>query len=280
VPWIQWLARSVVKHSFFSATLSGELYMNKHAAVLCLTLLAAMAIAQTKSGAPKTPRAPKSLLFLTTAQIDPARLLAPPPPDGSDKQVKEMAEVKRLIATRTPERFAQAKWDAEHEDLSPFFATLGPEFDLQRLPVTAKLLAGVLNDQNIAASTAKDYFHRKFPVTAEMPTSGYNDWTCDAGDHKPDSRPLRSYPSGHATLGYSVGVVLAALIPEKSQAILIRAADYAYSREVCGDHYHSDVEASRALGTAVGVMLLNNAPLKPQLEAARAELRAVHLTAE
>jgi len=254
--------------------------MNKHAAVLGLTVPAAMAFAQTKSGAPKTPRAPKTLLFLTTAQIDPSRLLAPPPPDGSDKQVKEMAEVKHLIATRTPERFAQAKWDAEHEDLSPFFATLGPVFDLQKLPVTAKLLAGVLNDQNIAASTAKDYFHRKFPVTAEMPASGYNYWTCDAGDHKPDSRPLRSYPSGHATLGYSVGIVLAALIPEKSQAILIRAADYAYSREVCGDHYHSDVEASRALGTAVGVMLLNNAPLKPQFEAARTELRAAHLTAQ
>ncbi len=26
----------------------------------------------------------------------------------------------------------------------------------------------------------------------------------------------------------------------RRQAILIRAADYAYSREVCGDHYHSD----------------------------------------
>jgi acid phosphatase (class A) len=77
-----------------------------------------------------------------------------------------------------------------------------------------------------------------------------------------------------------VGVVLAALIPEKSQAILTRAADYAYSREVCGDHYHSDVEASRALGTAVGVLLLNSASLKPQLDAARAELRAVHLTAQ
>ena len=96
----------------------------------------------------------------------------------------------------------------------------------------------------------------------------------------PIARPRRSYPGGHATLGYSVGIVLAALIPEKFQAILIRAADYAYSRDVCGDHYHSDVEASRALGTAVGVMLLNNAPLKPQLEAARAELRAAHLTAQ
>ncbi len=97
----------------------------------------------------------------------------------------------------------------------------------------------MLKDQGIATSTAKDYFHRKFPVTENL-TSNCNDWTCDAGDHKPESRPLRSYPSGHATRGYSVGIVLAALIPEKLQALLIRAADHAYSREVCGDHYHSD----------------------------------------
>jgi acid phosphatase (class A) len=68
------------------------------------------------------------------------------------------------------------------------------------------------------------------------------------------------------------------LLPEKSQAILARAADYAYSREVCGDHYHSDVEASHALGNAVGILLLNNARLKPQIEAARVELRAAGLT--
>jgi acid phosphatase (class A) len=116
-------------------------------------------------------------------------------------------------------------------------------------------------------------------VTAEMPTS-YGEWTCDVADRKPESRPLRSYPSGHATLGYSVGVVLAALIPEKSQAILLRAADYAYSREVCGDHYHTDVEASRAFGTTLGALLLNNAALRPQIVAAKAELRAAHITAE
>ena len=86
------------------------------------------AFAQTENGAPK---APKTLQFLTPAQIDPSRLLAPPAPDGSDSQVKEMAEVKRLIKTRTPEQLTQAKWDAEHEDISPFFATLGPDFDLQ-----------------------------------------------------------------------------------------------------------------------------------------------------
>ena len=244
--------------------------------LIALVCWAAAAFAQTPSPA---SRMPKTLVYLTPEQIDPSRLLAPPPKDGSPAQQEEMAAVKRLIHSRTAERYAQATWDANHEDATPFAATIGPAFDLAKLPATTKLLESVLHDQAVAASTAKDYFHRKFPVTAEMPAS-YREWTCDTPDRKPDSRPLRSYPSGHATLGYSVGVVLAALIPEKSQAILVRAADYAYSREVCGDHYHSDVEASRAFGTALGVMLLENAALKPQIDAAKAELRAAHISAE
>jgi acid phosphatase (class A) len=182
-----------------------------------------------------------------------------------------------MIRSRTRERHAQAEWDAEHEDVTPFAAVIGEGFDMKKLPATAKLLNNVLNDQGIAASTAKDFFRRKFPVTAEMPAV-YREWSCDKDDRKPESRPLRSYPSGHSTLGYSLGVVLANLIPGKSQAILARAADYAYSREVCGDHYHSDVDASRMLGTAVGIMLLQSPAAQSQLEAARAELRAAHLT--
>jgi acid phosphatase (class A) len=51
----------------------------------------------------------------------------------------------------------------------------------------------------------------------------------------------------------------------------------AYSREVCGDHYHSDVEAGHAFGTTLGTLLLHNAAIKPELEAAKAELRAAHI---
>jgi acid phosphatase (class A) len=49
-------------------------------------------------------------------------------------------------------------------------------------------------------------------------------------------------------------------------------------REICGDHYHADVEASHALGSAVAIMLLKSAGLQSQIEAARAELWAVGLT--
>jgi acid phosphatase (class A) len=221
----------------------------------------------------------KTLKILTPVEIDPSRLLPPPPADGSESQRKELKEVERLVETRSKERFAQAKWDNEHEDPTAFAATLGPAFDLQKLPSTAKLLATVMNDQSMAASAAKAYFHRRAPVAAAGDAvSNYQAWSCDEGVKKPADRALRSYPSGHATMGYSVGIILAALMSEKSQAILARAADYAYSREVCGDHYHSDVEASHALGSALGMMLLNKASLKPQIEAARAELRAAGLT--
>ena len=184
-----------------------------------------------------------------------------------------MAEVKRLIYSRSKERYTEAVWDSRHEDPTPFAAVIGPGFNLVKLPATARLLADVSNDQNVATSLAKDFFKRKFPVTAEMP-GDYGEWTCDAEDRKPASRPLRSYPSGHATMAYTFGVVLSALIPEKSQAILSRSATYAYSREVCGDHYHSDVEAGHVLGTTLGVLLLHNERLKPEIDAAKAELKS------
>jgi acid phosphatase (class A) len=246
-----------------------------HTALFVFVLPAAAALAQTAPTASPT----KKLKILAPAETDPSRLLPPPPADGSLSQRKELDEVERVVKTRTPQRFAQAKWDNEHEDATAFAATIGPSFDLEKLPATAKLLALVLNDQSVVASAAKVFFHRAAPVAAAGAAAGsYQDWSCDQDVKKPADRPLRSYPSGHATMGYSLAIVLSALMPEKSQAIQARAADYAYSREVCGDHYHSDVEASHALGNALGIMLLDSAALKPQIEASKAELRAAHLT--
>ncbi len=239
-----------------------------------IVAIAMMLVSGTASYAQKT------LQYLTPAEIEPSRLLPPPPKDGSLTQRKELAELKSILSARSPERFAQAQWDNAHESSVVFASAIGPEFDLAKLPMTARLLSAVENDQSVAASAAKVYFSRKFAAVID---TSIVPLTCDPADvrasaAKPGGRALRSYPSGHATMGYSVGVFLAGMIPEKSQAILTRAADYAFSREVCGDHYHSDVEASHALGTALGVMLLQNAALRPQIEAAKAELRAAHIT--
>ena len=116
--------------------------------------------------------------------------------------------------------------------------------------------------------SAKDYFKRKRP------------WIVDASvkSCSKEDAPLSSYPSGHATLGYSMGVVLSSLVPDKSQTILARAAEYAYSRLVCGMHFRADVEAGQVLGTLVGVALLHNAKFRDDYEAAAMELKMAGLT--
>jgi acid phosphatase (class A) len=241
-------------------------------ASLLLTAVSGAVLAADPAAPPDAarPHASKALMALADDQIDPSRLLPAPPADGSERQKAELADVQRIYGSRTTERLAQAQWDNDHEDLTVFNATLGPSFDLTKLPATAKLLALVDNDQKIAAGRAKSFFKRTRP------------WALDPSirpcDYKPNANPQTSYPSGHATLGYSVGYVLAALMPDKAKTILTRADDYAYSREVCGDHFPSDLEASHVLGTDVAIQILNKPEVAPMLAAARAELRAAQLT--
>lgn len=223
--------------------------------------------AQTQAPAPHKP---KTLHVVTEADVDPSRLLPPPYKDGSDFQKAELAEVQRAYRTRSPERRAQAEWDDKHESVELFFKVLGPKFDLEKLPATAKLMATVDNEQSVTANIAKRYFKRNRPWAIDP--------TLVACDYRPNAPPLTSYPSGHATLSYSEGYILAALMPEKAQAILDRAQEYAYSRIVCGAHYPSDIEASHVLGTELAIAMMHKPAFAADFDAARAELKAAGLT--
>jgi acid phosphatase (class A) len=239
---------------------------------LLLTVAALAALAGPGPGLAQTAPAPapkptKVLKYLAPVDIDARRLLPPPPVDGSEINRAELAEMHRITDTASAERRTQAKWDDDHEDPSMFAATVGAGFDLDKLPATAEVLAIVQNDASIAASAAKKTFERRRPWAIDATIK-----TCD-----PDDKPLTSYPSGHSTLGYSLGMTLAVLIPEKSQAFLARAHDYAYSRVVCGSHYASDTQASQALAAAFVTALLKNPEFEVKLRAAHAELQAAKL---
>jgi acid phosphatase (class A) len=56
-------------------------------------------------------------------------------------------------------------------------------------------------------------------------------------------------------------------------AILARAADYAYSRVICGVHYPSDGNASKLAAYSMMSILVNNPQFKQELDAARVEIR-------
>jgi acid phosphatase (class A) len=203
--------------------------------------------------------------FLAPGQIDPSLILPPPPDDAASKA--ERAELDKIQAEMSPADFARATTDNDNETPT-LYQTVLPAFDLSNLPATAHLMDEVVEEQKAAAKAAKVYFHRTRPYVSDATLK-----TCE----KPDAKPQNSYPSGHAVLAYSTGVVLAALMPSKSQIILARAADYAHERLVCGVHYRSDIVAGQVLGSVVAVELLQNRDFKIDFDAAEAELHAAGL---
>jgi acid phosphatase (class A) len=205
-----------------------------------------------------------ALHYLSPAEFAPTITLPYPPARGSEIEKAELAQLHAIVASASPERLARAVWDDAHEDPQIFDDVLG--VTLEQLPQTWALLKEVQEEADVTADVDKDAFGRERPWSVD-PTLA----NCDAGKGKKSNR---SYPSGHASLSYSVGYVLAQILPELAPPILARAADYAMSREICGVHYPSDTEASHVIGTLIASKLLANPAFREKLAPARTELRA------
>lgn len=201
-----------------------------------------------------------------SSRIEPSLILPPPPAAGSPLAQAEVAELHAIAGRATPDMLAVAKKDSDDERPDLFNDVLG--FDVMALPATAKLLNDVVKEQKTDAGAAKKFFHRGRPWTVDSTIA-----TCEP--HGP-GKAETSYPSGHATLAFSTGVMLAALMPEKAQAILARAKAYAENRLVCGVHFRSDIAAGQDLGTIVAVRLMQDPTVAREMDAARAELRGQH----
>jgi hypothetical protein len=69
-----------------------------------------------------------------------------------------------------------------------------------------------------------------------------------------------SYPSGHTTYGYTGALVLAILVPERYQQMIVRGAEYGNDRIIVGAHYAMDVLGGRTLALYDMAHLLANDP--------------------
>lgn len=69
-----------------------------------------------------------------------------------------------------------------------------------------------------------------------------------------------SYPSGHTTYGYTGALVLALLLPERYQQMVVRGAEYGNGRILVGAHYAMDVLGARTLALYDMAHLLANDP--------------------
>ena len=202
--------------------------------------------------------------LLDPASVEASRFLPPPPADGSADNKAEFAELRAIAARSTPEERAAALRDGKDERPDLFDSTVG--LDLMALPETGKLLTMLAEEEDVAAKAAKKYFHRVRPYRADPTVK-----TCAPTD---PNKAANSYPSGHATIAFSTGVVLSALMPAKSQAIMARAYQFAETRLTCGVHFRSDIVAGQQYGTVIALKLMENPVFQAQMAKARAELAA------
>jgi acid phosphatase (class A) len=170
-------------------------------------------------------------------------------------------------------RWSLATSDA---DLSPragmFACAIGLTLDQTNAPTLQRLLSRVGIDGRGVVDPPKDSFNRPRPYVGV------------AGDppicvEKTDSlAKSASYPSGHATISWTWGLILAELAPDRSTEILMRARAIGESRVVCGVHYVSDVEAGRTNGAALVAALHSSPEFRADMEKARAEVAAARET--
>ena len=188
-----------------------------------------------------------------------AALIGDPPRPGSDAAKADLAILLWLQRIRTPGAVRRAETEVSlhigifsevtGKDLrsGPFPHTRALAEDLQRdlRQVTAPL------KQRFARPRPYDAFHQIKPAI-QLETS-------------------YSYPSGHASWGTAEAALLAALQPERREAILERGLMVGYDRVLGGVHYPSDVEAGQALGPAFAQFWMAVPAHHKRLEEAKAE---------
>ena len=200
--------------------------------------------------------------FVTNKDIDLTMILPPPPANDSAQTKAELGEVLTLQVTRTPEMAASAVADSE-ENVWRFANVMGPNFNKEKLPKFSAFFDRVVETEGAVVDPAKDVWKRPRPhqlsdlvkPAVKLSSSG-------------------SWPSGHATVGTMMGIILSDMVPEKRAEIMARAAEYAHNREVGGIHYASDVEMGKISGSVIAAVLLNRDDFKAEYEVARAELRS------
>jgi acid phosphatase (class A) len=239
--------------------------------IALLTVSFSAALTAQQMGSPAetgaAPKAPRVAYYIDSTVLNANVLLSAPPAAGSATAQADLAEVHRAEQVRTPAQAITAKADEDEENIFAFKTVFGPGFNAQALPVTAALGAHVKNEEGVVAGQLKALFERPRPyqIDSSLHPVCKVETTHD------------SYPSGHAFVGYLSAFTLAEIAPEKKDAILARADEYAHNRVVCGVHYPSDVEASRRASYVVFGYMMATPRFQKDLAEAREEMRKAGL---
>lgn len=201
--------------------------------------------------------------YLSSKQLDLTVMLPPPPPAGSVMEKSETATIVETQKNASAEQIALASEDVNETVFAMFTRTLGAKFAPVTLPKATIFFTRVVSSEDAVTDPAKKFFGRTRPFLAHP-------------EIKALISPSRSgaWPSGHTTRVTLCAIILAAMLPERRDAIWARSDEYAQSRVVGGMHYPSDLDAARRAGTAMAAVMFTDPLFRTDFDVAKAEVRA------
>ena len=226
------------------------------AAVIAGTALGGLAMAQV------IPR----VGYLGEPAGDTLDLLDPPPAAGSPRDEADRAIFRATRAMKGSPRWAMAQADFnERMVVSNMSCAIGVKMDLAALPATTKLILHMAPDIARAVNTPKASYGRARPYRVDPGE------TCGV---LPDSEANFDYPSGHSAWGWAVALVLAEMLPERADAILMRGRAVGDGRAICGVHNYSSVVAGQSVAAAIVAAEHGKPEFQADFAAAKVELEA------
>jgi acid phosphatase (class A) len=222
---------------------------------------------------PEVRPAPRAMGYLPAgATPSSAQLVPPPPAPGSAAMARDEDVSRTALAIHGTPRWDLATKDAVlafPQIAETFSCALNAPISEEKTPRLMQLLRKTLVDAGRSTSEAKRKYQRVRPFMA-------NNKPMCTPDRDAVLRADGSYPSGHSAIGWAFGLVLSEVAPEQANAILARGRAFGQSRIVCNVHWQSDVLEGQMVASAVVARMHAEPAFRNDIEAARAEVAALH----
>ena len=198
---------------------------------------------------------------------DPMRFLPPPPGWTSPLFAGDYAAYLWGKTIRSSESGKKAVEQAAYlfDEISVFFSKpFGMEISREKTPAIYKVLyKSVVTAMHSYVLTKKTYARKR-------PFVRYGEATPFPEDEE-HLKDNGSYPSGHTVRGWCLGLLTAEINPARQNELLKLGYEWGESRIIIGYHWKSDVEAARALASAVYARLHACEEFLADMAAARRE---------
>ncbi len=226
--------------------------------------------------APVPAAAPRAAGFLAAATMPNAVATIPPAPkEGEARNDLDWKIFRDTRALEGSERWKLAQADDNYRPsalLEDFSCSVGAKLTPENVPTLASILGRTTIDAGMAAEAAKQLYKRTRPYLHNTP----NNICIEKSDGLTRSF---DYPSGHGSLGWMSGLVIAQLAPDRASEVLARGRAYGESRVVCGVHNMSAIDAARTNAAGVFAALQASPEFLTTMAKAREEIDVARKTA-